>query len=323
MLTVKTRTGMRAGVKGPAYPIRAVAKLTGLSIDTLRAWERRYKAISPNRAGRGRTYNEADIKRLQLLREAVDKGHRIGEMAALSDQELRDLMSRSSQLAVRAAHMSLENSAQDHLDVSPVLDRIDRFDPVATDRELARLAALVTPRDFVYRVVVPLMIETGDRWYKGDFSVAQEHMVSAILRSLLGALVRVYQSANTPATLLFATPNNEQHEFGILAAAMLAAGNGLGVVYLGISLPAEEILSAVEKTSPKAVVLGTKGTIAWSQSLRDLQTIARGLPSGTELWVGGVEQQGRIRELKQFGAVSLKDLAQYEGRLTRLAALPR
>jgi DNA-binding transcriptional MerR regulator len=67
------------------YPIRAVAKLTGLSIDTLRAWERRYAAVEPQRDDRGRLYSETDVRRLHLLRAAVERGHAIGRLATLSD----------------------------------------------------------------------------------------------------------------------------------------------------------------------------------------------------------------------------------------------
>ena len=53
------------------YPIRAVSKLTGIAIDTLRAWERRYGAVTPVRDSRGRLYSDADVARLRLLHQAV------------------------------------------------------------------------------------------------------------------------------------------------------------------------------------------------------------------------------------------------------------
>jgi len=65
------------------YPIRVVSKMTGLGIDTLRAWERRYGAVTPTRDGRGRMYTEADVARLRLLNGAVEQGHRIGRLAGL------------------------------------------------------------------------------------------------------------------------------------------------------------------------------------------------------------------------------------------------
>ena len=70
-------------MKDLLYPIRAVSKQTGISIDTLRAWERRYQVVSPQRDERGRLFSAADVRRLKLLRAAVDQGHAIGQLAAL------------------------------------------------------------------------------------------------------------------------------------------------------------------------------------------------------------------------------------------------
>ena len=83
---------MRKQRHSPAqYPIRAVSKLTGVAIDTLRAWERRHSAVTPIRDDRGRMYTDADIARLRLLRGAVEQGHSIGRLAGLTDAELRQL----------------------------------------------------------------------------------------------------------------------------------------------------------------------------------------------------------------------------------------
>ena len=74
-----------SGGPPPRYPIRAVSRLTGLSVDTLRAWERRHNVVTPVRDDRGRMYSGTDVKRLQLLAAAVDRGHAIGRLAAQSD----------------------------------------------------------------------------------------------------------------------------------------------------------------------------------------------------------------------------------------------
>ena len=73
------------------YPIRAVSRLTGISIDTLRAWERRHDAVTPVRDERGRMYTDADVARLRLLRQAVEQGHSIGRLAGLTDTDLLGL----------------------------------------------------------------------------------------------------------------------------------------------------------------------------------------------------------------------------------------
>ena len=72
------------------YPLRTVARLTGLSPHVLRAWERRYEVVVPLRTEGGtRRYRSADLERLRLVKSAVDAGHRVGQIAQLGDAELK------------------------------------------------------------------------------------------------------------------------------------------------------------------------------------------------------------------------------------------
>lgn len=309
-------------MKGHTYPIRAVSKLTGLSVDTLRAWERRYDAIAPKRAGRGRIYSEADIRRLNLLREAVEAGHAIGQVASLSDQRLAELGGRVAGLTARrgsgpapSTSVSLPQAV-----LQPLLKGIEQLDYRVVDREMNRLATLATPREVVYNIAIPLMQRVGDQWYRGKLSVAQEHMTSAILRNLLGGLVRLYVRAAPPSTLLLATPSGEQHEFGILCAGMLAAAGGLGIVYLGASLPARDIVHAAQEASVQVVVLGMKGATSSKEPLKEVQRISHSLAEGIELWIGGPTSHELARQIKKTRALFLPDLNAFEQHLVRRGA---
>src|SRR5690242_21913275 len=85
-------TATRASTGG--YPIRAVARMTGLTVDTLRAWERRYDAVTPGRGARGRLYTDVHVTRLKQLAALVDRGHAIGTIVQLSDTQLKTLLTR-------------------------------------------------------------------------------------------------------------------------------------------------------------------------------------------------------------------------------------
>ncbi len=299
-------------MKKRGYPIRAVSRLTGLSVDTLRAWERRYQAISPDREGRGRIYSEADIERLNLLREAVEKGYSISQIAQLSDEELKEMAGK-----LFAAHTEkVVRASTSHSSLDQLIEAIEQFYYIEADRELSRLAVHFPPQELVEKVVIPLMHEVGDRWHDGRLSVAQEHMTSSILRNLLGALIRIYSRAEASNTLMFATPSDEQHEFGILAAAMIAAGSGLGVIYLGACLPAEEIIAAAERTKPRVVVIGVKGATESKNWIRDLKRISEGLPKKIELWIGGAN--GAAQKVGNEKAIWLKGFSDFEQHLARL-----
>ncbi|MDJ0788477.1 MAG: MerR family transcriptional regulator [Myxococcota bacterium] len=82
------------------FSIGAAAGVTGLDPHTIRAWERRYGAVAPERNARGaRRYRDEDLVRLQLLKALVESGEAIGGIARLPDDELRDRLARMSQIS--------------------------------------------------------------------------------------------------------------------------------------------------------------------------------------------------------------------------------
>jgi MerR family transcriptional regulator, light-induced transcriptional regulator len=307
-------------MKKITYPIRAVSKLTGITIDNLRAWERRYEAIKPRRNDRERLYDDADVQRLILLRQAVERGHAISKLAVLSNPELEQINARSVALSARPRATDGGDPQTALPELKVLHDAIRRLDYGDIDRELDRLAAVVAPRDLVHQVVVPLMTEIGDQWYRGDLSIAQEHMVSAALRGLLGSIVRRCTKVHPATTLLFATTKGERHEFGILCAAMLAASGGLRIAYLGIDIPGLEIIEAAKRTNARVVVLGVKSAISSKDSLKEPGRVAEKLPESVEVWVGGIRSADAIREIKSTRATHLRDLEAFEKELVRLGA---
>ena len=112
------------------YPIRAVSKLTGLGIDTLRAWERRHGAVAPVRDDRGRMYTDADIARLRLLRGAVEHGHSIGRLAGLTDAELRRLA------ATAEAAPAVAPPPRTSLDTAALTVALQKYDGTAIDQQI-------------------------------------------------------------------------------------------------------------------------------------------------------------------------------------------
>ena len=78
-------------VHEPTYGIGTVSRLTGIPVATLRAWERRYQVVTPQRTDANRRYySRADAARLQLIKQLVDRGHSISTVAGLAETALRE-----------------------------------------------------------------------------------------------------------------------------------------------------------------------------------------------------------------------------------------
>ena len=295
------------------YPIRAVSKLTGISIDTLRAWERRHAAVTPIRDDRGRMYTDADVDRLRLLHRALAHGHSIGRLAPLTNEELHHLAGEPA----ASAAPSPDQTRGTAVDAAALSAALQSYDASAIDREMARLAAVLRPLELLRDALMPTLAQVGDEWHRQRASIAQEHLMSSTVRNILGSFLRVYARPNVPARLLFATPAGERHELGTLGAAMLAASSGLGVAYLGPDLPADDLVESVKAAGAQVMVLGLTRVSGGRATEQELRAIVRDLPPDVELWAGG-HGAGRYASIITPRGRMFGDYTAYQRELVRL-----
>lgn len=284
------------------YPIRSVARLTGISIDTLRAWERRYQAVVPERGERGRLYRESHISRLRTLDTLVRRGHAIGTIAHLKDRQLEALLDEPEAPATASARAP--QRASTNLDLTELLEALDRLALPEIDAALSRAATILPAREFIADMVLPLLRELGERWQAGTLTPAQERVVSALVRTVLGGLLRTTPAGSGPA-VVFATPPAEYHELGLLAGAVLTAQAGFKVIYLGPDLPAEEIASAANQSNAAAIVMSATVTEA-GPHITGVMKLAK----KAQLFVGGSMSAAKTRGAARVHYVeSVLDLA--------------
>jgi len=223
---------------------------TGLSADVIRAWERRYAAVAPQRSEGGqRLYSERDVVRLGLLARATSDGHSIGEVARLDDSALEALV-----------HGAAARGADGHADaVAAVADdalgATARLDALALETTLKRAVFSLGVERFVDDVVGRFLTEVGNRWHVGALSPAHEHLASQTMRRVLAWITDAYELEPDAPRMLIATPAGEMHELGAMTVAAAAVGEGWRVIYLGPSLPARDIANAAEQVGAKAVAL--------------------------------------------------------------------
>ncbi len=306
----------RATDRGPRYPIRAVSKLTGIGIDTLRAWERRYGAVVPTRDDRGRLYSDADVARLRLLRQAVSGGHSVGRIARLADGELRDLATTSADAPLGPAAGSRSRAI---LDDDAFAEALSRLDGVAIDQEFSRLAAALPPIELVRDVLMPALANVARDCQGRPGGIAREHLVSSTLRNMLGSFLRLYAHRSPSTRLLFSTLSGDRHEIGTLGAAMLAASGGLGVSYVGPDLPSADLIDAVRVADAQILVLGLTAARRSKDQEHELRYVVRELPSDVELWVGGRGGEKYAGLISKRGFL-VPDFNSYQDQLVRVGA---
>ena len=297
------------------YPIRTVAQLTGLTLDTLRAWERRYGAVVPERDDRGRCYTDAHVERLRLLRSVVEAGYSIGRVAGISDKELRKLSQRLKN-ATTEEEQAPDITSTEMQYLAPFLAAVDDFSFTRASAEMARLSVLLPPAALIRDIALPLMRITGDRWHKGAWTIAQEHLVSAILSHLVGSLVRLYQPGPGAPKILVATPPGERHEFGILASAMMVVTHSCELLYLGVDLPAAEIADAATRGKADIVLLGVRRLKSRLQGMDAVNSLAGLLADTVKFWVGGPVHVTKVNMPARV--VAIPDFEELERQLVAL-----
>lgn len=306
----------------PKYKIGAVSRLTGLSVDVVRVWERRYQAITPQRSdGGSRLYSDADIARLRKLRQATELGHAIGQVAKLPDAELESLAAKHRAdfaAGIKTIGQMAEETIGDPHQATRerFLEAIARMDVLAAAEEIHRAATLHPPRAIIKNIVAPLLEEIEERWAHGDFGVAEEHIAANLIRNLLGSLFRLYPPDAAAETIVLATPAGERHEFGILIGALSAATRGWRVVYPGVDLPAAEIVRTVRLTRARVLALSVL-TPQNPQIAEELKTIADHTPSHTRVWIAGADATNHRELIEQANWILVRDFEDLDDRLKR------
>jgi MerR family transcriptional regulator, light-induced transcriptional regulator len=239
----------------PRHPIRVVMERTGLPLETLRAWERRYGAVRPQRTeGAQRRYTDADVERLRMLARVVAGGRSIGQVARLSTEELAALAREDEEARAPGRGRRAEAKRWEHY-LESAMAAVAELDAGRLETVLRKAALLAGAAGFAEGVAVPLLRRLGSGWAEGTLSVAHEHLASAVLRRTLGTLLAETEAPEGAPVLVCATPAGQAHEFGVLIAAVMASTAGWRVVYLGADLPAPDIAEAVKSTGARAVAL--------------------------------------------------------------------
>ncbi len=307
----------------PRHPIQVVTRRTGLSADVLRAWERRYHAVVPERTeSKRRLYSDRDIERLRLLKHATDGGRSIGQVAAWSDRDLQALVveDRSAEVAALRPTPEGQDGAGATEFQQAAMSAIEALDAKRLQQTLEAASLSFSPSLLTETVLVPVMRTVGARWVEGTLGIPHEHMASAIVRNVLSGIVLSRNLPGSGPTIVVGTPARQYHELGGLVVAATAASAGWDVTYLGADLPAEAIASAAVATEARAVALSITHPADDARLPEELRALRAALPARTVLLVGGLASAAYAKPLADSGALLLQDTASLRAILGSLRA---
>ena len=304
--------------EAPRCPINVAARRAGLTAHVIRAWERRYEAIVPERTSKGRRlYSEWEIQRLVLLRQAVDLGHRISEIADLPIEDLRVLVGQDVVPGVEASpRIPLTTSRLIEL----VLETVHALDGPGLSQALLQGTRTLNGTALFDDFVTLLTDELLRRRRHGDLRLAHEQFAMAYLRRFVGDLLSTKSVRAVGSTMIVCAPASSLHEIGALASAVTANREGWQVIYLGVGLPAEEIAFVAERRHARAVIVSLAASGDDNRVESELLALRNRL--STDLPVIGVGAEvGRQRNaLRSIGARSALTQAELTNELVQLVS---
>lgn len=260
------------------YTIKDLERISGIKAHTLRIWEQRYEILNPERTETNiRYYSNADLKRLLNISLLNNRGYKISNIALLNDFAL-------SQEVNKILNSFTEESAQiDNLMLALMDLDEDKFESTINNSILH-----FGFENTIEKIMFPFLKQMGNMWQVGIISPAQEHYISNLIRQkLIVGIDKINLiSNNASKKIIFFLPNQELHEMGLLYCHYLCKARGHKCVYLGQSIPTDDIENISLAIQPNYLV-----TILTAQlnddELQNFFDICQSKIKGAEILLGG------------------------------------
>lgn len=247
---------------GAYVRIGELGRRVGIRPELLRAWESRYGLLSPSRSAGGfRLYSDEDERRVRAMQEHLGRGLSAAEAARL-------VLADGAGPAVDPASPRLEEGAR------LLREALDSFDEPGANRALDDLLAGFSLETVLREVVLPYLHELGERWSRGEASVAQEHFASNLIRGRLLGLARGWGQGLGPRAVLACVPG-ELHDLALIAFGLTLRSRGWRVTYLGPDTPLDTLAAAAEELGPDLVVVSGSTTEAFDGAVAGLRKLAK------------------------------------------------
>jgi DNA-binding transcriptional MerR regulator len=229
--------------------IGELSRRTGVAPDLLRAWERRYGLLSPERtAGGFRLYGSADVERVLAMTAAIAEGLPASVAAR-----------RAASTATKTPSRPSVPAAAPPLLVDEFEAALDAFDETRANAVFDGALAGYSLASVLGSLVMPYLQRLGRRWQDGEATIAQEHFATGIVRGRLLGLARGWGTGVGRMAVL-ACPPGEQHDLGLIVFGLVLREQGWRIVLLGPNTPVATLAEAADRLRPELVIVAAMQT---------------------------------------------------------------
>jgi MerR family transcriptional regulator, light-induced transcriptional regulator len=311
------------------YTIKEASARSGVGIPLLRAWERRYGVVQPERTASGyRLYDDDDLARLVAMRRLIDDGWAPQQAATrIRSAEPAELDGWAAE--VQGAPRENASGGGPGLDAAH-LELVDRIVLAAQQLDAAELGSALDEAFAMLRfepawegVLLPALHRIGDGWHRGEIDVAGEHASSQTIQRRLAMAFEAAGAASASPPILVGLGPGARHEFGALAFAVAARRAGLPVLYLGPDVPVDSWVTAATERRAAAAVIGVPRRADVDRADEAVAALRRQRPQ-TPVFVGGAfSDRIRAKGIHRLPDESLETSVAALGRAVRDGAQTR
>jgi MerR family transcriptional regulator, light-induced transcriptional regulator len=275
------------------FNIQVASQLSGVAPPTIRAWEKRYNAVLPERGENGhRLYSKLDIEKLTILYRLTDIGQSIGKIAHLQLDELKQVYST---LMLEPFNEKQLLTSHDQVDFDRILHSLSlalaAYKVDVISHELDKAKSILSPRDLSLKIIIPLFYQIGLKVERGELTLDQEHTLSALTTFYLAQMMGSHyqKTFSREDLIIIGAPEGELHQIGSLAACLVCIHYGLRFIYMGTWIPAKSLVEVANALKCRAILLGTTPYhLKTEKNLKQyLNNLSAELNTKTHIWLVG------------------------------------
>lgn len=232
------------------YSIRDLEKLSGIKAHTIRIWELRYGLLTPSRTDSNiRHYSNEDLRKLLNVSSLINKGMKISNISKLTEKQIQEKI---------AADQNKESATEDYLPSAQhaLMVALFEYDEESFNKAFSLAVLKFGFADALFKVLYPVLNKIGMLWSSGEIVPAQEHFISNLVKQkIFSATDSLLLNTDKKETFILFLPENEMHEIGLLLTNYLLRSMGKHTIYLGQSVPFENVIATYKSTKAKNLVL--------------------------------------------------------------------
>ena len=290
-----------------SYQIKQLERMTGIKAHTIRIWEKRYGLITPHRtATNRRSYDERQVRKLLNVNTLLSLGYKISKVAMLSEEDL------NREVQKQATNLPKDTAITGYID--DLLRSMLDFNEPAFEKIYSAATTRLGLYEAMVNVFYPFLVKVGMLWNVNKTAPIQEHFASSIIkRKLMAAIDGLVPPTKSTKKFLLFLPPGEWHEIGLLFANYIIRSQGYETIYLGQSVPIDNIAKVVAAVHPSHMLLFYVNPTPKEEIIRQLKILSGIDADNTVLVAGNTDMVGETK-------ISLKNV-HYLDRVSSLSDL--